>query len=83
MRPNLNVIINEDDDQIDYISAIALSASNRAQSEATKSGNNFVTAIDGKILETEPDGSIITIKTIQTQNTKINNQEKIVKFKFK
>jgi hypothetical protein len=83
MRPNLNVIINEDDDQIVQLSAIALSASKRAQSEAIKSGNNFVTAIDGKILETEPNGSIVTIKIIQNQNTKINNQEKIVKFKFK
>lgn len=83
MTANSKVIINEDNVQINVLSKIALSASERAQAEAIKSGNNFVTAINGNIVETKPNGSIITIKKIQTQNLKIDNHEKIVKFKFK
>ncbi|WP_158649336.1 hypothetical protein [Aquella oligotrophica] len=83
MRSKLQIIINEDTTQTKQLSRIALSASRKAQKEALQNGTAIVTAINGAIVETKPDGSKITIKAIQSQNHKINNHEKIVKFKFK
>ena len=83
MKSNPHKFINEDAAETKQLSIIASSASKNAQAEALKNGISIVTAIDGVIIKTKPDGSRNTIKIIQSRNHKVTNPGKVVKFKFK